>query len=76
MATRKPEPEPEKQLPPDPAVAPVQEMLDRATDRGLFGVEVDPTPNSAYTMAGVTAGEPTPETDADAAAAARRASHG
>ncbi|MFE5332559.1 hypothetical protein ACFRCG_39895 [Embleya sp. NPDC056575] len=77
MATRKPEPEPEtKTLPPDPAVAPLQEATDEATERGFLGVETDPTPNSAYTVAGVLAGEPTPETDPDAAAAARKASHG
>jgi hypothetical protein len=33
------------------------------TERGFLGVEVDTTPNHAYTVAGVTAGEPTPETD-------------
>lgn len=75
MATRKPEPE-VKKLPPDPLTAPLQEATDEATKRGLLGVEVDPTPNSAYTVAGVLAGEPTPETDPDAAVAARKALHG
>ena len=41
-----------------------------AGGRGEF---VDPTPNHAYTVAGVTAGEPTPETDEGAAADARQA---
>lgn len=41
-----------------------------AVEAGLLGVEVDPTPNHAYTVAGVIADEPTPETDADAAATA------
>jgi hypothetical protein len=35
---------------------------------GFFGVEVDPTPNEHYTVAGVLAGKPTPETDAELAA--------
>lgn len=48
----------------------VTTTLEEANEVGLLGVEVDPTPNSAYTVAGVVAGEPTPETDADAAAAA------
>ncbi len=41
-----------------------------ASAAGFFGARVDPTPNSAYTVAGTAAGEPTPETDADAKAAA------
>lgn len=32
-------------------------------EQGYRGVRVDPTPNRAYTVAGVTAPEPTPETD-------------
>lgn len=31
---------------------------------GLIGVEVDKTPNSHYSVAGVTAKKPTPETEA------------
>jgi hypothetical protein len=34
-----------------------------ALDAGFFGVRQDPTPNHAYTVEGVAAGEPTPETD-------------
>lgn len=44
--------------------------LEDAVEAGLLGVEVDPTPNEHYTVAGVVAGKPTPETDPDAAAAA------
>lgn len=73
MATRKQDTE---QPPADGVAEAVQEATDRAEDRGFLGVETDPTPNSAYTVAGVLAGEPTPETDPDAAAEARKASHG
>lgn len=41
-----------------------------AVEAGLLGVEVDPTPNEHYTVGGVIAGKPTPETDADAASQA------
>lgn len=41
-------------------------------EQGFRGVEVDPTPNEHYTVAGVTAGKPTPETDTAAAKAARK----
>lgn len=42
-------------------------------DAGGVGDFVDPTPNENYTVAGVTAGKPTPETDAKAAEKARAA---
>lgn len=42
-----------------------QAKMDEATEQGFIGVEVDQTPNENYTVAGVTAGLPTPETDAD-----------
>lgn len=45
----------------------VQENVDTETEQGFRGVEVDSTPNENYTVAGVTKGAPTPETDADAA---------
>lgn len=32
-------------------------------DKGYFGHQVDKTPNENYTVAGVLAGKPTPETD-------------
>ncbi len=41
----------------------VQSAVDQETKQGFRGVEVDPTPNEAYTVAGVTSGQPTPETD-------------
>jgi hypothetical protein len=50
-----------------------QEVIDRETAQGFRGVEVDPTPNENYTLAGVTSGAPTPETDEAAAEAARKA---
>jgi hypothetical protein len=51
----------------------VQEAMGRETEQGFRGVEVDPTPNEAYTVAGVTSGQPTPETDDGQARAARDA---
>ena len=42
----------------------IQSTVDKETGQGFRGVEVDPTPNENYTVAGVTAGKPTPETDA------------
>lgn len=51
---------------PGPGSGEVKAAMDHATERGFFGVEVDPTPNEHYTVDGVTAGKPTPETDADA----------
>lgn len=51
----------------DTSKAQVQEQVDKETEQGFIGTEVDPTPNSAYTVAGVTSGEPTPETDPDQA---------
>ncbi len=32
-------------------------------DKGYRGVQADETPNENYTVAGVLAGKPTPETD-------------
>lgn len=49
----------------------VQAAVDAETERGFRGVEVDQTPNEAYTVAGVTSGQPTPETDPEAAELAR-----
>lgn len=53
--------------------AEVQARVDEATERGYVGTVPDPTPNEAYTLAGVVAKRPTPETDAGAAADARKA---
>jgi hypothetical protein len=48
----------------------VQQRMDRETAQGFSGVNVDPTPDENYTVAGVTSGAPTPETDPQAAAEA------
>jgi hypothetical protein len=58
--------------PKDAAQQEVQKAVDKAEERGLLGVEVDPTPNENYTVAGVLAGAPTPETDADHARQVRQ----
>lgn len=42
--------------------AEVQKKADEEAKQGFAGVEVDDTPNENYTVAGVTAGKPTPET--------------
>jgi hypothetical protein len=71
----KPAGEPQNQPVPagDDVAAAVQRATDRAQEQGFYGVEVDPTPNEHYTVAGVVDGKPTPETDKDAAAEARKA---
>lgn len=51
--------------------APAQKAVDKETEQGYRGIEVDPTPNENYTVGGVVAGKPTPETDADAEAKAK-----
>lgn len=63
----------ERQAPADTGAAAVEHPADRAQEQGFYGVETDPTPNGHYTVAGVVAGKPTPETDKDAAAEARKA---
>ncbi len=55
----------------DESIAAVQKIVDKADERGFYGTAVDPTPRENYTVSGVTAGKPTPETDAAAAEAAR-----
>lgn len=57
----------------DTSSAEVQQQVDEDEARGFRGVEVDPTPNENYTVAGVTSGAPTPETDDGAAEVARKA---
>lgn len=52
----------------------VQEKVDEETAQGFRGEKVDPTPDSHYSVAGVTAGKPTPETDEKAAEKAAGAS--
>jgi hypothetical protein len=49
-----------------------QSAMDQEQEQGFRGIKVDPTPDEHYTVAGVTSGKPTPETDADAAAAAKK----
>ena len=53
-----------KSAPKDEAQVEVQKAFDEAEDKGYIGVPVDPTPKENYTVAGVLAGKPTPETDA------------
>lgn len=64
------------QPPKDAAQKEVQTAVDKAADQGFIGVEVDPTPNEHYSVSGVLAGKPVPETDPEAAAAVRRAALG
>lgn len=52
----------------DVGEAEVQHNKDVEDEQGFRGVKVDPTPNSHYTVDGVTSGKPTPETDLDHAA--------
>jgi hypothetical protein len=51
----------------------MQEKFDEAAEKGYFGEKVDPTPNEAYTVEGVVAEQPTPETDPELAAEAANA---
>jgi len=51
----------------------VQEAVDQETEQGFRGTKVDPPPDSAYSVAGVLAEKPTPETDDKAAAKADEA---
>jgi hypothetical protein len=46
-------------------------VIGQEIEQGFRGTEVDPTPNENYTVAGVTSGAPTPETDVDSAVEAR-----
>lgn len=45
----------------------VQAAKDVEDEQGFVGVKVDPTPDEHYTVAGVIAGKPTPETDPEQA---------
>jgi hypothetical protein len=51
--------------------AEVQKAVDEEQEQGFVGTKVDPTPNENYTLQGVVAGKPTPETDEKAAEDAR-----
>ncbi len=48
----------------------VQAQVDEENARGFRGTRTDPTPLENYTVQGVVAGKPTPETDEKAAARA------
>lgn len=61
-----------KSAPKDEAQVDAQKAADEAEDRGFLGVSVDPTPKENYTVAGVLAGKPTPETDPDHARKVRQ----
>lgn len=50
----------------------VQKKMDEETDKGFSGEAVDPTPNENYTVAGVTKGLPTPESDPELSPARNR----
>lgn len=47
----------------DAGEAEVQAKFDEANEKGYFGEVPDETPNEAYTLKGVTSGQPTPETE-------------
>lgn len=47
----------------------VQANMDEETDKGYSGTKVDTTPDEAYSVKGVTSGQPTPESDPDLAPA-------
>ena len=67
--TTEPEVEPEQveaqaEAPADDAgQAEVQARFDEAEEKGYFGHTPDDTPNEHYTLSGVIAGLPTPETE-------------
>lgn len=48
----------------DSGEAQVQAISDEASEKGYFGTTPDKTPNENYTLAGVVAGKPTPESEA------------
>lgn len=56
----------------DTSTDPVQTQVDTDHARGFRGIEVDTTPNENYSVAGVTSGAPTPETDPAQAEQVRR----
>ncbi len=49
----------------DLGAAEVQKRFDEAEKKGYFGESPDKTPAENYTLKGVIAGKPTPETDRD-----------
>lgn len=75
MAFREKQPadQPAEQPSGDGGTDEVQAAVDRETEQGFRGIEVDPTPNENYTVGGVTGGLPTPETDPEFAESIRPA---
>ena len=65
-------PERKAAAPKDEAQQEVQKVVDEGEAKGYLGVPVDPTPKENYTVAGVIAGKPTPETDPDHAREVRQ----
>lgn len=63
---------PTKEQPQDAASQRVQETFDKEQEQGYRGAKTDPTPDTAYTVQGVTSGAPTPETDPKLAAEAEQ----
>jgi hypothetical protein len=53
----------EKKTTADAGQAEVQAKFDEANEKGYFGTSPDKTPPENYTLAGVTSGKPTPETE-------------
>ncbi len=47
----------------DSGEAEVQATFDEASEKGYFGELADDNPNENYTLKGVAAGKPTPETN-------------
>jgi hypothetical protein len=60
----------------DAGQAEVQQTVDEEQAQGFRGTKVDPTPDENYTVAGVTAGKSTPETDPKLRAQAEAAMRG
>ncbi|WP_432091019.1 hypothetical protein [Streptomyces sp. NRRL F-5630] len=58
--------------PKDGVAEAIQAATDAAEAQGYLGVAVDPTPNENYTLAGVTSGKPTPESDPEYAREVRQ----
>lgn len=50
----------------------IEDRVNQEQEQGFRGTEVDSTPNENYTVAGVTSGAPTPETDVESAKAVRK----
>lgn len=60
----------------DKAHTQVDKAVAAEEEQGFRGVKADPTPNEHYTIDGVVAGKPTPETDPKQAEKAHAAQRG